>query len=484
MTKSLFRYLPAAFLVLLITDPALAFTFGERNAGAEAHPAVLTRHGGAYYFPALSEYVNQVGATLADQTDEPATNWTFTVLDTPTLTAFAQPGGYVYISRGLLALLNSEAELAAALAHQMAHVLADHIPLQPPAPATPHRGLSEGALLDGLIGGRPEGDAPNPFSGRNTGAAPTFRLSQELAAARPGVEMLAAAGYPAQAASELLRRLQTHAGLADSLDGAGHVALLGNSGSEREEIANAIRIAADSVQSTAEPDADRRRDFMLALQGLLYGDSPDHGLVRDGSFIHPNLHFAFDLPEGYAVEVTAAEVIARGPGGAVMVLDTTDRAGSRLQSYLRDSWAPSLTRNVSSGYLYDLQGREIGGLDAASAFQPYDDEAGPKVAQLVVIRTEQRIYRFRCVAPAEDIAASLAMEAAVDTFRQLPLTASTRYNPYWLQIHEVRRGDSMNLFAAAMPLRDGAESRFRVLNGYDGAQVPVMGDLVKLVMEE
>ncbi|MHA3979515.1 M48 family metalloprotease [Halovulum sp. GXIMD14794] len=484
MIRFLISSLPAALLLLLPAGPAAPFTFAERDAGADAHPAVLTRHGGAYYFPALSEYVNQVGARLAAQTEEPAENWTFTILDTPTLTAFAQPGGYVYVSRGLLALLNSEAELAAVLAHQMAHVLADHVPLQPPAPATPHRGLSEGALLDGLIGGRPEGDAPNPFSGRNTGAAPDFDLSMELAAARPGVEMLAAAGYPPNSAIELLRRLQTHAGLANNLDGAGTVALLGSTGPEREEIATAIRLAADAVQTGSGPIDDGRRDFLLALQGLLYGDSPDHGLIRDGSFIHPNLHFAFDLPEGYVAEITAAEVIARGPGGAVMVLDTTDRAGSRLQSYLRDSWAPSLTRNVSSGYLYDLQAREIGGFDAASAFQPYDDETGPKVAQLVVIRTDERIYRFRNVAPAEDIAASLEMEAAVDTFRQLPLTASTRYNPYWLQIHEVRRGDSMNLFAAAMPLRDGAESRFRVLNGYDGAQVPVIGDLVKLVMEE
>lgn len=482
------KFRPVSLAVLAIgilcflTGPAPAFSSLEQDAGDQAHPNILTRHGGAYYFPALSEYVNQLGARLAEQTDEPADAWTFTILDTPTAMAFAQPGGYVYVSRGLLALANSEAELAAALAHPMAQLIGGHVRPTSPPPVQPDDYVTEGALLDGLIGVPIEDAAPVPLVGRNTGDIPVPDLEAEIAALDLAVGMLDGAGYPTRAALDLVNRLQVHDALSRTLDRTARVEMLGRTQQDRATIADALTrtVQARPGLSGADPGTD---DYKFMIQGLLFGDSPAQGLVRDGAFLHPILRFAFDLPEGFIAHIDAASVAARGPGGAVMLLDTTDQAGSRLESYIRDDWAPDLTRRVSSGYIYDLQSLDIGGFEAASAFQPYADDAGPKVAQLVVIRTDDRVYRFRCIAPAEDIEASLAMEAAVRSFRPLSSTAASRYTPHWLQIHEVRRGESLNLFAASVPLRDGAEARFRDLNGYDGTRVPVVGDLVKLVME-
>ncbi len=482
MFRPVFLAVLAPAILYLMTGAALAFSSLEQDAGDHAHPNVLTRHGGAYYFPALSEYVNQLGARLAEQTDEPAGAWTFTILDTPTAMAFAQPGGYIYVSRGLLALANSEAELAASLAQPMAHLIGGHVRPTSPPPVQPNDNLTEGALLDGLIGVPVEDAAPVPLVGRNTGAAPVLDLQAEIAALDLTIAMLDGAGYPTRAALDLLTRLQGHDALSRSLDRTARVAMLGRTPQDREMIADAL---AQAVQARpGQPGADPgAADYKFMIQGLLFGDSPAQGLVRDGAFLHPILRFAFDIPEGFIAHIDAASVAVRGPGDAVMLLDTTDRAGSRLESYIRDDWAPDLTRRVSSGYIYDLQSLDIGGFEAASAFQPYADETGPKVAQLVVIRTEDRVYRFRCIAPAEDIEASLAMEAAIRSFRPLPSTEASRYAPYWLQVHQVRRGETMNLFAASVPLRDGAEDRFRDLNGYDGFRVPVVGDLVKLVME-
>ncbi|WP_233416983.1 M48 family metalloprotease [Halovulum marinum] len=471
-----------SFALLTFTGPAAGFTSAERDAGARAHEGVVIRHGGAYYFPALSEYVNQVGARLADQTEEPPEAWTFTILDTATATAFARPGGYVYVSRGLLALANSEAELAAALAQPMAHLLTGALRPAAAGPMRPDTVLAPDALLDGLTGIADEGVAPAPPPRRDAGTPPPPDTEAEVAAAKRGVAMLAAAGYPTRAAAELAVRLQTHDALARRLDQTSRVAMLGATPEQRDLIAAAIAEAVRAQPGAPEADAGEA-DFKLMLQGLLYGDSPAQGLVREGAFVHPMLRFAFDLPEGFTVQFDAATLTARAPGGAVMILDTTERVGSRLESYVRDDWAPALTRQVSSGYIYDLQSLEIGGFEAASAFQPYADEDGAKVAQLFVIRTDQRVYRFRGIAPAEDISASLAMEDAVRSFRRLPATEAVRYPPYWVQIHQVRRGETMNLFAAAVPLRQGAESRFRDLNGYYGDRVPVIGDLVKLVME-
>ena len=164
-------------------------------------------------------------------------------------------------------------------------------------------------------------------------------------------------------------------------------------------------------------------------------------------------------------------------------LDSIDEVGPRLESYVRDTWAPAMTRTVQAGYLYDLRSFTLAGLPAASAFQPYEDETGAKVAQLVVIRGQEHVFRFRSIAPAEDIDVSFLMEDALASFRMIPATESARFRPYWIEVHRIRPGDSVNLFAAAMPMRDGAEARFRRLNGLRERDLAIVGNLVKLVMQ-
>lgn len=98
----------------------------EKEIGAEAHRQVLAEFGGVYYDPALAAYVERVGHKMGEQSKTRYFDYRFTVLDSPSINAFALPGGYIYITRGLLALLSSEAELAGVLGHELAHVTARH----------------------------------------------------------------------------------------------------------------------------------------------------------------------------------------------------------------------------------------------------------------------------------------------------------------------------------------------------------------------
>ena len=98
----------------------------ERQIGAENHPVILQEFGGAYDDPQLQAYVNSIGQKLASTSDRPNVKYTFTVLDSPVVNAFAVPGGYIYVTRGLMALANNEAELAGVLSHEIGHIAAKH----------------------------------------------------------------------------------------------------------------------------------------------------------------------------------------------------------------------------------------------------------------------------------------------------------------------------------------------------------------------
>ncbi|MEM8871063.1 MAG: M48 family metalloprotease [Pseudomonadota bacterium] len=471
--------------MLGLTAPhgADAWTFAQEQLGRDAHAVVLTRHGGAYEDPALERYVRGVGLRLAAESRQPSAHWRFTILDNPALAAFPQPGGYIYVTRGLLAFAGSEAELAGVLAHQMALALEGDF--GNPRDTQPVRGLAPGALLDGLIGGRDKYAVIPASFPRVSGARPVFSASQETAAVGEGLALLAAAGYPAAAMTSLANRLSEQETLAATMGGGARLMMFGATPEIRAQTLDALRLAAEAENTFAldNEDADYTTDYLNAIQGLVYGDSPAHGFVRGAAFVHPQLRFTFDLPAGFEVENTSAEVIARGANGALMVLDTTDDAGERLESYVRDTWAPSLTRQVQAGYLFDLVSTTVNGFPATMAFQPFSDDEGAKVAQLLVIRGQNRVYRFRSIARAEDFDTSLTMEAAMMSFREIPVTEAARYRPYWIQVHRIQPGENLNLLAASVPYRNNREAHFRVLNGYGGRSVPLVGDQVKLIME-
>ncbi|MEM9640486.1 MAG: M48 family metalloprotease [Pseudomonadota bacterium] len=472
----------AVVLSAILPIDAAAWTFAQAEAGQEGHSAVLARNGGIYPDKDLADYLTALGERLAAETDQDPEDWVFTILDSSDVAAFARPGGYIYVTRGLMAFASSEAGLASIVAHQMAHSLKNHFGKETAVRAVPDKGLAPGALLDGLIGTRPQGQQSAPPTSRITGDRPVFTPEMEIAAAAEGVRILADSGYPAGTAVEFAVRLLRYDELSRKLDGTGDVTLFGATADARVATVEAIRKVAEAFPQPAI-DVDYVSPYLSVIEGVVYGESPAQGFLRDQTFIHPDLRFTFDLPEGFTTEISAAEVVARGPNGALMVLDTTNEAGDRLESYIRDKWAPSLTRSVSAGYLFDLTDREIGGFEAASAFQPYDDANGAKVAQLVVIRTDRRVYRFRAIASAEAFDVSLLMEEAIDSFQEIPVAVAARYKPYWIQIHEVRQGDSLNILSAAMPFREGAEEYFRALNNYPDRAVPMVGDRIKIVME-
>lgn len=496
MTMRLWRTLAAAALtgVLTACTPAPTAegpprtvgvrTAAEQQLGDRTHPQIIAQYGGAYSGP-VAEYVRGLGQRLAAHTEQPQGPWTFTVLDSPIVNAFALPGGYVYVTRGLIALANDEAQLAGVIGHEMGHVTAVHTAGRQSRAAGAQLGVLGvmiGAAVLGVDGPAAELIAQGAGAVAQ-GSVASYSRAQELEADRLGVAYLARAGYDPLAQAAFLRAMQAQDALSAQLAGGAYDPNRVDFFASHPATGERIR-AAEAEAQRAPGGADRNRDaFLRAINGMTYGDSAAQGFVRGDRFIHPELRFAFQAPQGFAITNAAEQVTMRGPRGASVTFDSGRDPGGALQAYVAQVWAGGLARQTRTGALQREQRFTIDGMEAASAVLPVQTNRGVGLAHMTAIRAgDGRLYRFLGFVDASDAGALAEVEAAARSFRRLSAAQAARERPWRLSVVTVRPGDSVASLAARMPFDRAREERFRVLNGLAPGQGVRPGDRVKLVL--
>ncbi len=482
------RFRRAAALILLL--PVLAacavapatgrtiFTGGltpekEAALGFKEDKKVQKEFGGAYDDPALARYVSSLGKLLARTSEMPDLAFTFTVLDSPIVNAFALPGGYVYVTRGLLALADDEAELAGVLAHEIGHVTARHT-----AERYGHTILAQGGALGaGLLLGGEAADIAG------TGAmlfVRSWSRDQEHEADLLGVRYLSRVGYRPQAMASFLTRLQAHSRLEAEIQGrpgkADEFSLLQTHPRTAERIELAIRAAG------AKPVADPliARDLYLGkVDGLLYGDDPKQGVIRGRRFLHPDLRFAFEVPDGFHLLNGPKQVAARGPEGAAIVFDRAPKgAGVSITDYLIRDWAKDAT-------LRDVETITVNGLAAATAQTRVRGRQGTLDFRLVAIQDDaDSVYRFRFVSPPK-LTGALAegFKRTTYSFHRLSPGEAAQIKPRRLHLYRVRPGDTLSGISGRMAFESYRLQRFLVLNGLNEKDLIRPGRTVKIVTE-
>jgi predicted Zn-dependent protease len=460
----------------------------DAQIGAQAHRQVLAQYGGAYD-GRVSGYVRDIGMRIARTSEQPDAAWTFTVLDSPVVNAFALPGGYVYVTRGLIALAEDEAELAGVIGHEIGHVTADHSARRRTQSAVAQLGVLaavvgaaalgvEGAALDavGQLG-----------SAMGQGAVASYSRAQELEADRLGVRYLARAGYDPSAQADFLDSMADQSALQARLQGGSYDPTRVDFFATHPATAARVREAIDAVAAegvAAPAGAPRNRDaFLRAIDGMTFGDSAAQGFVRGDRFIHPELRLEFAAPRGWRITNAAQAVAMRGPGGQT-VFDGGRDPGGPLARYVSEVWAASIARDARTGRLQDLETFRIDGLEAAGAWLPVQTRQGVAAARLTAIRTpDGRLWRFFGLADPNNGAAMEAVRAAPQSFRRLSQAEAARARPYRVTVHTVRGGETVASLAARTPFDSEREARFRVLNGLEPGERLRPGDKVKLVVE-
>ncbi len=268
-------------------------------------------------------YVRAVGEKLAGVSERPEGPWTFDVVDQREPNAFALPGGHVYITRGLLALLNSEDELAGVLGHEIGHVTARHSTKRIgaavlTAPVTIATGIAGSALgiVSPLLG--------NIVSGTGevvTGAlvlAP-FSREQEHEADELGQSLAAKAGYDPGALARALQTLERDVALLGGKKSSFH--FLDDHPLTPDRVTRIAERAGELTRAKASPIAGARGPFLAKLEGLVVGEDPANGVFQKRRFLHPELDFALDFPKGWKTKNTneAAGAVSPAEDGVVAV---------------------------------------------------------------------------------------------------------------------------------------------------------------------
>ena len=289
----------------------------ERRLGAQEHPRILQQFGGAYPDEELQAYVQAVGDRMAANSDQPDAEFTFTLLDSEVPNAFALPGGYVYITRGLLALAETEAEVAGVLGHEIGHVTARHTAQRQT------RATGAGAARN----------ARHDRRRRCFGGEVAGRLAQEVAGV--GAQAYLASYSRDQEFQADRARGWLHDGRRLRPGGRWRASSRSSTPSRRSSVrspaATAIRPRAGSRPTRARstgcssrptrprprPGATQRigrADYLARIDGLIYGEDPGQGLVRGRQFVHPDLGFAFAAPQGFELQNTPAGGARPGRG--------------------------------------------------------------------------------------------------------------------------------------------------------------------------
>lgn len=459
----------------------------EIAAGRKAHAQVLAEYG-ADDNPRLQAYVSELGQKLARQSHRAHLTWTFTVLDSPEVNAFALPGGYVYVTRGILAHLDSEAELAGVIGHEIGHVTARHGAQRATRQQSAGLGVLAATVLGVLLEKRGVEGAADLASQVSQGVAAGYIASysreQELQADRLGAEYLARNRYNPQNMVHVIGVLKSQeAYAADQARAEGRAPSQGahwlSSHPSNEQRLAEIRQAAAryAAAGTAYGD-DQRGRFLAAIDGMTYGDSRAQGVVRGRDFFHEDLGIALTAPVGWRIQNGAdALALVNGAGDAGLVVrHVPPQAGRSHEEIIRNLVKPTDGR-VERRQLNGQAATHFVGTVAGAQGQASD------VRLTVVSGPAQRHYLL--VYTARDAAALRRAEAgllaAERSFRALSATERAAARPWVVRSVPFPRGGWAEL-AQASPLGPRAQAQLRLINGvYDGGAEPRPGQQVKQV---
>ena len=287
----------------------------EARIGAEEHPKMLQAFGGTYDDAALEAYVRAIGRKLVAKSELPDAEFQFFVLNDDTVNAFALPGGYVYVSRGLIALCEDEAELAGVIGHEIGHVTARHSAQRHSSAQATNIGLTAVGIL-GSIFGAPTG-LNNVVSFGAQAALQSYSRNQELEADRLGARYMSRAGYSPAALTDFFAKLDMQNGI--EADKAGksrdNYSVMSTHPRTSERIEQARTLARTNMPKGAKRE---RALFLSQVDGLIFGKDPKEGFMRGDSFVHPQIGFQFTFPPNFTVENGKSAVT--GSNGKIQIL--------------------------------------------------------------------------------------------------------------------------------------------------------------------
>ncbi|HET9628188.1 MAG TPA: M48 family metalloprotease [Novosphingobium sp.] len=461
----------------------------DKQAGAKADPQMSAEYGGAYAGPQAAT-VRRVGLAVARQTGIAGVerDFSFKLLNSPVPNAFAIPGGYVYATRGLVALMNNEAELAFVLGHEAGHIAAHH--------SDKRQKVTQRSVLLGALGqavlGAVLGNGTLGQVGGSLGQAGINRLvvgsvmshsrGEEFEADDLGVIYTQKAGYDASASADILGSLAAQTALDSQVSGRSRTTP-GWAMSHPDPAARVARARQRAASLAARGGARNGDAFLAGLDGMLFGDDPAQGVIEGQSFLYPPDRVAFTAPTGYGMNngTNAVTITPTATGLSGQARFTGGKFDGDLDGVVNRAMA-ALTQDGAAPAVETTR-LTISGLDARRASVRAQDGNGTQldVTVTAIAAAPGTAYAFTVLQPAGQGLGDLA--ALVSSFRRLSESEAAAVRPRVLRVVSVARGDTVATLAKRMAYDRMQVERFLVLNGLPaGTTALAPGRKVKIVV--
>jgi predicted Zn-dependent protease len=431
------------------------------------HPKILATYGGEYSDPKLERMVAKVVGNLTTVSGNPGQTYRITILNSPNVNAFAMPGGYLYVTRGLLALANDSAELATVIAHEMGHVTANH--------GVQRQRMEEEAAVGSQVAKEVLGGTAVAQAAiiRGKLKMAQFSRNQELEADAIGIRASGQAGFDPFAAARFLGSMGAYSNFR-TVSGAGDASL--DFLASHPNTPQRVDLAQRHARQFGGPGiGSRDRDSYLAgIDGLMFGDTPDEGYVRGNTFLHPRLGITFAVPQGFIIDNNAQAVTAAGPGDTAIRFDgVTLDPNTALTDYLRSGWVTGLDSA-------SVKPTTINGAQAAIGKARADGWN----FDVTVVRAGGQVYRLLTAAPASSNNLDAIARTVSGSFRLLSASEKAALKPLRIRVVTVRPGETVASLAARMTGVDRKEGLFRLLNALSPEATVAAGDKIKIVTDQ
>lgn len=446
----------------------------EMEIGREEHEKVMASMRVMQEGP-VTEYVREVGQRVANASHRDDLDYTFTVIDSPEINAFALPGGYVYINRGLLSYLNSEDQLAAVLAHEIGHITARHAVQQQARGNLGRTAASVGGFVAAVATGSAYvGSELSQLGSLWTQAGVSgFGRENELEADSLSAEYLRNAGYDPEAVLDVLSILKNQEDFNVQVAGqrAGYHGLFATHPRNDERLQSAVGSVSAEGESGAEYDPDPAR-FRQVMDGMVFGQRQGAGSGGQ-RYYQELLGYTMVFPPQWSISETPSTVSATAPEQAATLRVESRRMQSRMppHQYLRDELGYDLAGTEDLNQ-YRLQGH---------TGVVRDPENG-QLQRIAVIYMGLRAMIFRGIVHDAERAGELdrLMMASIRSFRVSQTNEQARSQ---LNIEFVRVGPqfSWEALARQSPISQYAEETLRLINGYYPIGNPQTGEWIKIL---
>jgi predicted Zn-dependent protease len=483
------KYLIALYFLSLLTisscavnpvtgkqDLVLLSESDELALGRKTNADVLKQYT-VYDNSALQNYVQNIGTKLAAKSHRSNLTYSFTVLDSKEVNAFALPGGYIYITRGLMAYLNSEAELAAVLGHEIGHVTARHSVRQHSATQLTNIGA---ALTSIFVPGMTQASSQLvQFAG---GALLSgYGRTHELEADRLGAEYLARTNYNPEAMLDVIRVLKNQEvfdreqAQAEGREPRAYHGVFSTHPDSDTRLQEVIDMAKGLNESGAVNFVGRD-EYISLIDNLVFGDSPQEGILRGRDFYHEGLGFSMRFPQKWNMTNLPDRLLLTAADGNALMQISAEDADNKL------SPRNFMIQRMGLNNLENESPLNINGLAAHTGISVITNKQGSIPTRFTVIYFQQRAYIIAGMAKGNNLAKydNVILETA-KSFHSLTTDEKVLAKPIRINIVKANSKTRFSRLAKQSPLESHAESQLRLLNAKYPTGEPEKGSLIKVL---